>query len=321
MILILLSLLSLALAGSVSKGGACNTANNRLQPGTYQFYSDCDSVTYCASNSTCLLKGCRRDIFPFGYPQDDTGLPPICKPGNFCPDEEDACQPLLPVNSPCQLNRDDQCQPPPNFAQLADTSGMGLNTNGSVCINNICMWANATVGENCSVENTAYIAYGPSGEEFIDIVSRGNCRLGLYCDSQKRTCVQQKAVAVACDADKECASFNCLASGVCGKSAAAPNHVGAWVYVLVGFGIFGGMFGTLYALFVLHRNHRDKEREKRLQYWREQVRILYLSLSLSFFFSLPCIERIPRKHSSNARDCPSFHPLPLRFQRRPSRIS
>jgi hypothetical protein len=65
---------------------------------------------------------------------------------------------------------------------------------------------------------------------------------------------------------------------MCGKSAAAPNHVDAWVYVLVGFGIFGGMFGTLWALFVLHRNHRDKEHERQLQYWCEQVRTSSLVL-------------------------------------------
>jgi hypothetical protein len=32
-----------------------------------------------------------------------------------------------------------------------------------------------------------------------------------------------------------------------------------------------GMFGTLFALYFTHRKQRDEEREKRLQYWREQV--------------------------------------------------
>lgn len=268
---VFLTFSTLVTAGSVVKGGACNVANNRLQVGTYQFFSDCDSVTYCASNSTCLLKGCRRDIFPFGYAQDSSSLPPLCKPGNFCPDEMDACQPLLAVGSPCQLNRDDQCQPPPNFVDLADSSGKGLNVNGSVCINNVCMWSNMTVGQPCVVENTAYIAYGTNGEEFIDIVSRGNCNLGLYCDSQQKMCMQQKDLNVACDADKECASFNCQPSGVCGKSASAPNHFATWIYAVVGIGIFGGMIVILVTLFFLHRRHREKEREKRAQYMREQM--------------------------------------------------
>ena len=32
-----------------------------------------------------------------------------------------------------------------------------------------------------------------------------------------------------------------------------------------------GMIGTLYLLFSIHGRQRDNEREKRLQYWREQV--------------------------------------------------
>jgi hypothetical protein len=64
-----------------------------------------------------------------------------------------------------------------------------LNVDGAVCLNNICMsaaclyrrsqrliterrWANVTAGASCVVENTAYTAYQPNGDEFIDIVSR-----------------------------------------------------------------------------------------------------------------------------------------------------
>jgi hypothetical protein len=35
--------------------------------------------------------------------------------------------------------------------------------------------------------------------------------------------------------DGRCASFNCLATGVCGR-----NHYGVRIYVLVGLRIFGG---------------------------------------------------------------------------------
>jgi hypothetical protein len=35
------------------------------------------------------------------------------------------------------------------------------------------------------------------------------------------------------------------------------------------------MFGTLFLLFVFHRRQRDEDREKRLQYWREQVGVLF----------------------------------------------
>lgn len=34
----------------------------------------------------------------------------------------------------------DQCEAPPNFKELADTSGRGLNYNGAICLQNQCMW-------------------------------------------------------------------------------------------------------------------------------------------------------------------------------------
>lgn len=98
-------------AGSANKGEACSQGDNRLQAGTYQFFDDCDSVTYCAANSTCVLKGCRRDDFPFGY-APDAHLPDKCDRGLFCPDEEDQCQPWLAVGEPCQLNRDGTSRQP-----------------------------------------------------------------------------------------------------------------------------------------------------------------------------------------------------------------
>lgn len=83
----------------------------------------------------------------------------------------------------------DECEGPPNFKDLADTSGYGLNVNGSVCLNNVCMcvssastplsvpylyrirYANMTAGQSCVVENTGYIVYS-GNTEYVDIVSR-----------------------------------------------------------------------------------------------------------------------------------------------------
>lgn len=45
-----------------------------------------------------------------------------------------------------------------------------------------------------------------------------------------------------CDADKECLSYNCLASGTCGDRADTPREVAKWVYVVVAICIFGGMW-------------------------------------------------------------------------------
>lgn len=59
-----------------------------------------------------------------------------------------------------------------------------------------------TLGQPCQVENTPYIGYAGT-DEFIDIVSRGNCRVGMYCDSQQTVCVQAKQLTEGCSADKE----------------------------------------------------------------------------------------------------------------------
>lgn len=81
----------------------------------------------------------------------------------------------------------DSCVGPDDYKDLRDTTGRGLNVNGSVCLNfacqyvfrvlparswsHLCRFANVTVGSTCEIENTGYIAYGPSGE-FPYIVSR-----------------------------------------------------------------------------------------------------------------------------------------------------
>ncbi|THH32302.1 hypothetical protein EUX98_g1895 [Antrodiella citrinella] len=253
---------------AVEGNQTCSQSDQRLQLGTYQFTSDCDAMWFCNSTQICDWKTCRRDEFPFGYWTNVT-VPPRCPRGQFCPDEEDACQDLLPVGSPCQFNRDDECEAPPNFKDLADTTGFGLNVNGSVCLNNICMWANGTAGASCTVENTAYTVYTLTSE-FIDIVSRDDCKVGLYCDASQKQCLTQKDIGVTCTGDKECSSFNCNANGVCDKTADAPVHVGFWVYIVVGIAIFGGMIATLIGMFFMHRKQREADREKRLQYWREQ---------------------------------------------------
>lgn len=81
-----------------------------------------------------------------------------------------------------------------------------------------------TLGQPCVVENTAYIVYA-GNDEGIDIVSRcvvlivlyiarsfpdpvtqcnrGNCKIGLYCDSSSKVCMNTKAIGDTCDADKE----------------------------------------------------------------------------------------------------------------------
>ncbi|KAG9006385.1 hypothetical protein FRB94_000849 [Tulasnella sp. JGI-2019a] len=255
-------------AGNVTYGNACNIAHNRLSPETKQFSSDCTATTYCSvTNGTCLHKGCRKDEYPFGYKLFSHMIPDRCPKGEFCPDEEDACQPLLDVGSPCQLNRDDECAPPPNFSELAGTN----NFNGSVCLNYQCMWANATLGNDCIIENTPYVGYqAGTGAKFVNVVSRGNCVNGLYCDAPTLKCLAQLSQGQTCTADKECASDNCTQAGICGSPADAPKKLSVAIYIVVAICIVGLMLGTLVGLYIVHRRHRFEEREKRAQYWREQ---------------------------------------------------
>jgi len=193
--------------------------------------------------------------------------PPLCPSGRFCPDEEDECQDLLPVGSLCQLNRDDQCQPPSNAKQLAGPR----NQNGAICLNYYCMWANATLSQTCIVENVPYIVYDVEGQhQYINVVSRDNCQNGLYCDGTQRVCMKQLNQGASCTADKECSTMKCNDNGVCGADASAVQHVSTWVYVVVGVAIVGAMAGVMITLFSLHRRSREAEQEKRAQYWREQ---------------------------------------------------
>ena len=74
----------------------------------------------------------------------------------------------------------------------------------------------------------------------IPYIFSDNCKIGLYCDTNSTICNQQKAVGASCSADKECVSYNCLPSKVCGGGADKPRHLSVGVYMVCGIGIFGG---------------------------------------------------------------------------------
>ncbi|KAK0547817.1 hypothetical protein OC845_003909 [Tilletia horrida] len=76
-----------------------------------------------ATSGVCRPKGCRRDEYPFGYkgvPTDQ--IPPMCGNGTYCPDQENACETLIPIGGACQLNRDDSCAPPALLAAPISSS-------------------------------------------------------------------------------------------------------------------------------------------------------------------------------------------------------
>ncbi|KZT56934.1 hypothetical protein CALCODRAFT_453649 [Calocera cornea HHB12733] len=269
LILLLLSIpLPSALAaglGTVPVNGTCNLANNGLDPDTRRFVTDCDATGYCSSQGVCEPKGCRKDQYAFGYGSNPQ--PPLCPSGTFCPDEENICLPLIDVGSPCQLNRDDECAPPPNSDDLSSS----MNSNGSVCLSFTCQWQNATIGSPCIVENVAYTGYGSHGSVFIQVVSRDNCKTPeSYCDGSQRVCMRVKAVGDSCGGDKECGSYNCH-NGACGQSPGAPRQLKTWEYVITGVGIVLLMVGIFVVLFVVHRRQRDSRRAEIAAYWQEQT--------------------------------------------------
>ena len=166
LILLALSLRSVS-SGPVPEGGSCHLANVRIDPVTYKFMSDCDERTFCAAlsngsvsstivnsspqatlavlgkgNATidlstpdgvCTKRLCRKDEYPFGYLQNEP-LPPMCSKSSFCPDEGSGCRQLLPVGSPCEMDRDYQCAPAPRSELLASSQ----NVNGSICLRSTC---------------------------------------------------------------------------------------------------------------------------------------------------------------------------------------
>jgi hypothetical protein len=306
----LLSAPAPAWAGSQKIGQNCSTADSKLLEGTYAFYDDCDTHAYCNDTTKlCANKECRHDIFPFGYNTSEH-LPPLCDHGEFCPDEQSFCIAQLSVGEQCQLNRDgacgvrtgvdvvdspaSSCRPMCAAGQLGTACGhdwpraqlerLGLperllHVRSQFHIHSFnhpsdpgyaSRYANVTAGQDCVVENTAYIAYEPDGSQYIDIVSRGNCIGGLYCDAQSHKCLATKALGQACEADKECSTYNCGAGGKCGADPHLPVHVASWVFAIVAIAIAAAIGGTLFALFSVHRRERDAERERRTQYWREQ---------------------------------------------------
>ncbi|CAD6571551.1 MAG: hypothetical protein TREMPRED_000313 [Tremellales sp. Tagirdzhanova-0007] len=279
----LILLASFALSSVVSAksdfGGPCAQADSHLDQGTtWALDTDCNPTYYCAANGTCAHKGCRKDVYPYGY--SDTSyadLPPLCPQGQFCPDEADGCLYQVPVGGQCQKDRDDECRPPPNAGQLAGY----LNVNGSICLNYECYWSNVTVGQTCINDNTPYTAFTASGGQYAFVVSRDDCANGLFCDGTSLQCLLTKEIGGACSGNKECLSYNCESSGRCGAAADVPLHPRSYVYILVGLGILGLILGVMVALWFTHRRSRKENHIRLEQYYNEQIAYRHSIMSMS----------------------------------------
>lgn len=270
-------LASFGTAQRVAEGGQCSQANNRLDGATGNFVTDCDHQTFCDETGICRNKTCRQDEYPLGYNEVAyADLPPLCPQGEFCPDEGSGCMTQVGTGQGCQLDRDNQCSPPPAELRLAGE----LNTNGSICLNFVCYWSNVTLGQDCIFENKAYSAFDNDGGSFGYVFSRDNCANGLYCDGTTMKCNHDKKIGEACTGNKECQSYWCV-DNKCHKAAGDPRRPGVWVYPVVAICIALLMVGIGVGLWLWHKKNREKNRIKLEQYESEQTAYRQALLSLS----------------------------------------
>ncbi|EIN10095.1 hypothetical protein PUNSTDRAFT_67050 [Punctularia strigosozonata HHB-11173 SS5] len=255
-------------AGSVALGGSCSSSGNHLDPLTHKFMSQCDEKTFCpGENSTCTSKLCRRDEFPFGYAAAET-LPSLCPNDQFCPDDGSGCRPLLSVGDLCDFGRDEQCSSSSTWQDLVSP----FNFNGSVCLGNVCMYANMSVGQRCILEKATYTDAGFDGQPYARDIMRHNCRtLFLYCDEAHLQCFPSKDFKDQCTDHQECISHTCV-HGACAVSASAPGSSRWWKYALSVLLVLSVMVSTSAVLVMANKRARIRQYREMRMYYYEQTR-------------------------------------------------
>ncbi|KZV90885.1 hypothetical protein EXIGLDRAFT_770445 [Exidia glandulosa HHB12029] len=267
------------LAGTTPAGQPCDPSAARLDPDTFKLESDCAQDCFCShTTGFCTPKQCRSDEFPFGYARHSNHTPPpLCPQGSFCADEEDRCRPLLPLGSLCQMNRDDECAPPPSDAHASS----------SLCLNFTCTYADVQLGSPCLIDALQHIQRLPDGSALSVTTSRDNCiqppsesESGNFCDPQTRVCVRKKALRASCTGDWECLSENCDqdtngggvgAGGLCAESPETPYRVTPLQYILSAIALVFGMISVCAMLVMVNARHRAQRRLEVEEYYREQT--------------------------------------------------
>ncbi|KAI0303716.1 hypothetical protein B0F90DRAFT_1315284 [Multifurca ochricompacta] len=233
-------------------GKACTTASNHLDPHTRRFKSDCDAQTFCSSalNGTCVPRQCRREEFPLGYNMNQ--IPPaLCPVGSFCPDEGDACRPLVAVGQPSDYH----------------------NFGGSVCLHSVCTHANVTEKEPCIFELSTYSGIDPAGMGFKETIARDNCQTAqFFCDTATRVCGKLRLVGQQCQYHRDCQSYNCLQS-TCASPPEEPLKVALWQYGATTLAAVLAMAAVCFMLIAMHRRHRLKHYLDIRNYCDEQTRL------------------------------------------------
>jgi len=175
---------------------------------------------------------------------------------------------LVGVGLGCQIQRDEQCAPPLDWADLGDV----MNFNGSICLKGVCMYANVTLGEPCVMDNTTYNLITLNGQRSTNIVVRDNCHSPLlYCGGGTMVCERSKALGVSCSSDQECEMRNCGAHGVCADPPETPLKVAPWQYAVTAICVIGAMTATCVLLTLIHKRHRYEHYKELHGYYYEQV--------------------------------------------------
>lgn len=273
--------LPLVRCGAIGAGGTCSPNNTHVDPSTHKLITECDDKTFCTSDNaangtigTCQPRGCRRDEFPFGYGMTDA-LPPLCDRGTFCPDDGHGCEAIHDVGAACELARDEQCAPPKD--EIAVVLASNQNSNGAICLNSVCMWANATLGQGCVIDDTTYVDTS-SGTQLGNRIIRHNCRTPLlYCDPMALQCFPARLLGEACEMDMECRSHNCAAS-VCADPPGTVRTLQPWHYVVTILVVAISMGATATMLVMIHQRLRLRRHRELREYYYEQ-----LSLRQSMF--------------------------------------
>ncbi|KAH9960885.1 hypothetical protein BC827DRAFT_1260663 [Russula dissimulans] len=257
-------------------GRPCSASSNRLDPRTRRFISDCDAQTFCSGNinGTCVPRQCRHEEFPVRYHANQTA-PALCPVGSFCPDEGDACRPLVAVGQPCQFNRDDQCAPS-NIPGLADFH----NFDGSVCLRSICTYANVTEKQSCIFELSTYPGIDDSGLAYVNTIVRDNCETArFFCNTTTQVCESLQTVGQPCRYHRDCKSYTCFRK-LCASPPEEPFLVAVWHYAVTTLAVFLAMAAICIMLVMIHRRHRLKHYQEISDYCDEQVRLRQSALGL-----------------------------------------
>ncbi|KIY71733.1 hypothetical protein CYLTODRAFT_345337 [Cylindrobasidium torrendii FP15055 ss-10] len=240
---------------------ACSTSNDRLDPATLKFKSDCDDKTFCSAptNGTCFPRTCRRDEYPFGYSAEDT-IPALCSPGLFCPDEGSGCRPLISPGGTCQRHRDEQCAPAPDgSSQVA-------------CILSVCSYTNATLSQPCIVENTTYSDFF-AGHRYQTVYLGDNCaRPNFFCSPTTHLCESTMDVGKSCTFDSQCRTRTCE-HGICTLPPETPLTLQTWQMAITICCMIGVLVATIVMLVLLHRKQRMRQFKELRGYQDEQLHL------------------------------------------------